>query len=567
MGASSRESSFSRLRPRRPAKGRTKHMDIIVDLSDGSGQRTVPEEKGHSLIAQGRAVLVPRVIEHHEIVSQHYQIDMQAGEWRYEIVDDAGEDSLKIAIRVLEELRTLVAKGKPATLIARIQAGEFGTAETHNQIARWIHRIGFWVASPLVEGGEFQNCILPNTDSFVETSGKKPINHLRAERLSIICERLRSIWDDLPLSRQQADSGLGLVERPLRRWIERIYDSPPLEFGQAQDFPGAVALDPWSAYRKWQYYSDFSYIRSRACDWFPKNELLRNGREFSLKEARGRCSDSYAPRVEVDWHKWLTIGRALNQRTIFRTNDWANLSDSCIQGYRRDGSSSAMIEYFKWWLTAQFDAIETSAKRSRHLPWHWDCTFADSVPPFSIRLGDVRAVRFYLELLLANPSKNLGKAILNIDQTIFPVADDHPDFAGDSKTRKVRALLEALQGEDSKVFRSDAYRRTRQTRSPTGEETSSPSNNRNPGQHTETVPKRSEPLEKSRHSLAHSGDFRTVVWDGAKFVFTKNQARCVEILWGAWKSGAASIATATILAGAEIDSERFDAVFRNKKGA
>lgn len=63
----------------------------------------------------------------------------------------------------------------------------------------------------------------------------------------------------------------------------------------------------------------------------------------------------------------------------------------------------------------------------------------------------------------------------------------------------------------------------------------------------------------------HSADFRTVNWFGTQYVFTKTQAKCVEILWDAWLHGGQALNGTTILAKADTAGERFDAVFRKKQ--
>ena len=64
-------------------------------------------------------------------------------------------------------------------------------------------------------------------------------------------------------------------------------------------------------------------------------------------------------------------------------------------------------------------------------------------------------------------------------------------------------------------------------------------------------------------SATPSPDYRSVVWYGANYSFTKSQAKCVEILWKAWENGTPEMDGLTVLTGAEAAGTRLIDVFRD----
>jgi hypothetical protein len=62
---------------------------------------------------------------------------------------------------------------------------------------------------------------------------------------------------------------------------------------------------------------------------------------------------------------------------------------------------------------------------------------------------------------------------------------------------------------------------------------------------------------------SHSLDYRTCIWDGAEYVFTRTQAACVRVLWEAADNGTAGVDQHTVLTEAESFQGRLDHVFRS----
>jgi len=65
-------------------------------------------------------------------------------------------------------------------------------------------------------------------------------------------------------------------------------------------------------------------------------------------------------------------------------------------------------------------------------------------------------------------------------------------------------------------------------------------------------------------NVRHSDDFRSVVWFGKSYTFTKNQAACVKVLWEAWKAGTPELDGLTVVAQADVSQTRLIDVFRSK---
>ncbi len=62
----------------------------------------------------------------------------------------------------------------------------------------------------------------------------------------------------------------------------------------------------------------------------------------------------------------------------------------------------------------------------------------------------------------------------------------------------------------------------------------------------------------------HSDDFCSVTWNGIYYIFTKTQARCVEVLWNARENGTPAVSGFTVLerAGSSRADGRLEHVFR-----
>lgn len=60
----------------------------------------------------------------------------------------------------------------------------------------------------------------------------------------------------------------------------------------------------------------------------------------------------------------------------------------------------------------------------------------------------------------------------------------------------------------------------------------------------------------------HSDDFRSVLWDGANYEFTTNQARVVQRLWEAWENGTPSLSQDALLTSVDLNAGRLRDVFK-----
>jgi len=70
--------------------------------------------------------------------------------------------------------------------------------------------------------------------------------------------------------------------------------------------------------------------------------------------------------------------------------------------------------------------------------------------------------------------------------------------------------------------------------------------------------------EGAKGLCRHSPDFSCVVWYGAEYTFTPNQAKCVKSLWEAWENGTPDIHHQQILEDAGLDNaKRLVDVFKN----
>jgi len=62
----------------------------------------------------------------------------------------------------------------------------------------------------------------------------------------------------------------------------------------------------------------------------------------------------------------------------------------------------------------------------------------------------------------------------------------------------------------------------------------------------------------------HSDDFRSIVWFGTSYTFTRSQAKCVELLWQAWEAGTPDMDGLTIVTDADVSQARLIDVFKSK---
>jgi hypothetical protein len=65
-------------------------------------------------------------------------------------------------------------------------------------------------------------------------------------------------------------------------------------------------------------------------------------------------------------------------------------------------------------------------------------------------------------------------------------------------------------------------------------------------------------------NFRHSDDFRSVVWSGTPYTFTKTQAACVKVLWTTWKADTPELDGLTVVTQADVAQSRLIDVFRSK---
>ena len=69
---------------------------------------------------------------------------------------------------------------------------------------------------------------------------------------------------------------------------------------------------------------------------------------------------------------------------------------------------------------------------------------------------------------------------------------------------------------------------------------------------------------ESDPNFRHSDDFRSVVWSGTSYTFSKAQAACVKVLWAARKAGTPELDGLTVVTQADVSQTRLIDVFRSK---
>ncbi len=71
-------------------------------------------------------------------------------------------------------------------------------------------------------------------------------------------------------------------------------------------------------------------------------------------------------------------------------------------------------------------------------------------------------------------------------------------------------------------------------------------------------------VEGDDPAFRHSDDFRSVVWSGTSYTFTRNQASCVKVLWAAWKTDTPELDGVTVVTQANVTQTRLIDVFKAK---
>jgi hypothetical protein len=78
-----------------------------------------------------------------------------------------------------------------------------------------------------------------------------------------------------------------------------------------------------------------------------------------------------------------------------------------------------------------------------------------------------------------------------------------------------------------------------------------------------TEPATADAASRSEEPNRHSPDFRSVLWYGRDYQFTKSQAACVKVLWEEWKNKTPEMDQQTVLELADSSSNRLIDVFRD----
>lgn len=60
----------------------------------------------------------------------------------------------------------------------------------------------------------------------------------------------------------------------------------------------------------------------------------------------------------------------------------------------------------------------------------------------------------------------------------------------------------------------------------------------------------------------HGADFRTLIWGGIRYHFTRSQAAAVRLLWEAWESGLPELSQEYVLAEIESDADKLSDLFK-----
>ena len=78
----------------------------------------------------------------------------------------------------------------------------------------------------------------------------------------------------------------------------------------------------------------------------------------------------------------------------------------------------------------------------------------------------------------------------------------------------------------------------------------------------DTIVAKDAKAEKTEVTTLHSPDFRSVIWYGVEYTFTRHQAVCVEFLWAQWEQGTPECDGLTVIE--RVPQARFVDVFKAK---
>ncbi len=84
-----------------------------------------------------------------------------------------------------------------------------------------------------------------------------------------------------------------------------------------------------------------------------------------------------------------------------------------------------------------------------------------------------------------------------------------------------------------------------------------------PGTIERTVTESNTPKQAAQSPSRHSADFRSVLWHGTNFSFTKMQAGIVKVLWEARDGGTPDVGAETLLEAVDAKASRLVDVFRD----
>lgn len=264
-----------------------------------------------------------------EFVSREAHVDPDPALWRFEFVDDSGPDSLQVAIDGLRVLRDALNSETPEALAARVENnaclanGQFSEPREYRVIVRWLLRLGYWLKSDqqltaterladwlrspvsyMVD--QFGECFPDDDDGRIEVratgcqeeccrSPEEGIEHALA--LLLNCRKA------VPCAPPQPENALEWL--PLfRAWIINIESSPPFGMTEIRDIPEHVPIDPWSAFRKWQYYSDASFLVT----WFWRTLDLQAPAKL-LEKLCSAAATPEIPFIGISRERWNRIAK------------------------------------------------------------------------------------------------------------------------------------------------------------------------------------------------------------------------------------------------------------------
>lgn len=342
-------------------------------------------------------------------------------DWRFELVDDAGADSLQIAIRNLKDLLVAIESIADETSPYAL-ASDLVSNSDPRHVVRWVLRVGFWIdpASANSISDRLNAWLIGRTNCRSETKVRLRGAIDRLEK----CAELVPV--EAPASRMELVWKLAEFQL-LGKW------HPPLQYADVVDFPSEFPVDPWSPFRKWQYYSDAVYLVHRIADYRKKLATLEISAltglpVFRPESSRGKQEletisslEEAARFVEAPGYKgsladWITLNRGINRDPYSQMSYWPQ------EPWR---NPPAIIGLIDDWLGLHCTELVDEASHSGERPRFWRGT----EPYIAIPKGDIGALLHLLNVTYRSSSApswnlethyrdNLVQAVLNVIKTL-----------------------------------------------------------------------------------------------------------------------------------------------------